>query len=260
MFDWGIFAVLFAACVVVTLVSVPRQVHALQSVFHSAPPAQSLLLSGGLQNLILSGIGAALGAALAPQVGLTLSSEPGTISLAYLLTGLARAVVPALLAVLAVMAGLLALYYGIFRPRLPVQDVIRAERLRSEIGLLARALQGGVVEEVVFRWGAMTLLAWLGQSITGELSAGVMWMAVAGASLLFGLFHLPGAAQLGLARGPMAVGSVVIVNVWGGLIFGWMFWQYGLLAAMLAHAGVHVIWRSFDLRLLKQLIAQNPAA
>jgi hypothetical protein len=32
------------------------------------------------------------------------------------------------------------------------------------------------------------------------------------------------------------------------LIFGWLFWQVGLLAAMVAHVLFHLVWLPFDRR------------
>jgi hypothetical protein len=41
---------------------------------------------------------------------------------------------------------------------------------------------------------------------------------------------------------------MISLNLWASLIFGWLFWQYGLLAAMLAHMLFHLVWWPFDLK------------
>jgi hypothetical protein len=38
------------------------------------------------------------------------------------------------------------------------------------------------------------------------------------------------------------------LNLWASLIFGWLFWQVGLEAAMMAHMLFHLVWWPFDLR------------
>ncbi len=80
--------------------------------------------------------------------------------------------------------------------------VLRKERARLRMGVVARVLHGGIVEEVVFRWGVMTGIAWLVGLILGSESPAVMWVALIVAGVVFGLAHLGGARLLGMgARG-----------------------------------------------------------
>jgi hypothetical protein len=37
------------------------------------------------------------------------------------------------------------------------------------------------------------------------------------------------------------------------LIFGWLFWQYELVAAMIGHMLFHVVWYPFDLKIAGNL-------
>lgn len=48
----------------------------------------------------------------------------------------------------------------LFRPILPLVFVTRAERLNSSMPLLTRLLYGGITEELLLRWGLMTLVVW----------------------------------------------------------------------------------------------------
>lgn len=119
------------------------------------------------------------------------------------------------------------------------------ERLRLAIGLPARALMGGVFEEIVYRWGLMGAVAWAGAKVAGSPMPVVFWVAIAIAALLFGAAHLPGVVALGGALGfPVGTAAVVTtlaMNVVAGVVFGWTFWTFGLLAAMLSHATAHVV-------------------
>lgn len=93
------------------------------------------------------------------------------------------------------------------------------------------------------RWGVMSLLAWagwrLGQRGVGRPAPAVLWLAILGAALLFGLGHLPAAAALA----PLSLAFVlrtVLLNSVAGIAAGWLFWRHSLEAAMLAHMMVHV--------------------
>ncbi|HLL45691.1 MAG TPA: CPBP family glutamic-type intramembrane protease, partial [Longimicrobiaceae bacterium] len=109
---------------------------------------------------------------------------------------------------------------------------------------LAGMLYGGITEELMMRWGVMSLLAWAGwrlfQRGRGEPGPAVMWAAILAAALLFGAGHL-GAVS---AIAPLTVAVVartVALNALAGVAFGWLFWRRSLEAAMLAHMTGHVV-------------------
>jgi membrane protease YdiL (CAAX protease family) len=109
--------------------------------------------------------------------------------------------------------------------------------------LLLGVLYGGIVEELLLRWGFMTLLVWLGwrlfQRGEGLPQPAVIWTAIILAALLFGLGHLPGLASL-VVLTPILVIRTILLNALGGLLFGWLFWRYNLETAMVSHAAFHI--------------------
>ena len=50
------------------------------------------------------------------------------------------------------------------------------------------------------------------------------------------------------ARLLLLVAAALFLNLWVSLLCGWLFWQVGLLSAMLAHMLFHLIWYPFDRR------------
>ena len=114
------------------------------------------------------------------------------------------------------------------------------------MGLLGRILMGGVAEEVMFRWGVMSVLAWLTIGVIGMSEGPGMWVAIVVAGLLFGLSHLPSVVAVGVKLTKPIVGMAVALNMVAALAFGWLFWQYGLLAAIVAHALLHAAWYPFE--------------
>lgn len=116
--------------------------------------------------------------------------------------------------------------------------------------LVLGLLYGGITEELLLRWGVMSLLVWLGwrmgQKGEGLPHPALVWAAITLAAILFGLGHLPAAAAL-FDLTPMFILRTVLLNALGGLLFGWLFWRRGLEVAMIAHAATHVAF--FILRL-----------
>ena len=112
----------------------------------------------------------------------------------------------------------------------------------SPATLVFGLLYGGITEEVVFRWGLMSLLACALLRLTGRRSTVPNWVwaaAVAVSSILFAAGHLPAlAALIPLSPGPVI--RTLVLNGAVGLWFGWLFLRHHLEATMAAHAALHV--------------------
>jgi membrane protease YdiL (CAAX protease family) len=106
---------------------------------------------------------------------------------------------------------------------------------------LLASVGAGISEEIINRLGVLTLFAWLGTRLLRRRAPGarVLWSANVSAALLFGALHLPQAALFGSLTGLM-LAYVLVGNGAVGLVFGWLYWRYGLLAAMLCHATTDV--------------------
>jgi len=236
------FLILAAASILVTVIAIPRQASALRAVGLPLPAPVSMII---VQSLILSIAAAGIGAAFAGRTGLEIIDiAQGFISM------LAAGAIAGILSI----AGIMLIYYGIFRPRIPAEEVIQGERLRLEMGILVRVLYGGIVEEVQFRWGLISLIAWVGILIAPGSREIILWLAVFLSALVFALYHLAGLRQLGVEPSKATIWSTLLNNIWGSLLFGVAFLLYGLLAAMIAHALAHLFWNLFEGRLLARYI------
>jgi membrane protease YdiL (CAAX protease family) len=69
----------------------------------------------------------------------------------------------------------------------------------------------------------------------------VVWTAIVFVALLFGAGHLPQAAALGAGLPASLVGYALLANSLGGLVFGWLYWRQGLIAAVTAHFAADVV-------------------
>ena len=110
-------------------------------------------------------------------------------------------------------------------------------------GFLA-SISAGDNEEVLFRLGLVTLFVFLGARLLRQgdrPTTGVVWTAMVLATLLFGAVHLPHAAALGGGLPASLKAFVLLGNGLGGLVFGWLYWKRGLLAAVTAHFAVDLV-------------------
>jgi hypothetical protein len=114
-----------------------------------------------------------------------------------------------------------------------------------EIPLAAKVLYGGVTEEVLLRWGMMTALIWLPwrfvQKKANRPGAACVIGAILVTAVLFGALHLPAAGAMGVKLTASVVTYIIIGNSVPGVLFGFLYWRYGIEAAIIAHALGHVV-------------------
>lgn len=91
---------------------------------------------------------------------------------------------------------------------------------------LHRTFSAAVIEETLFRYIGMTTVAFV---VARRLAKPHLAYRVAlvSTAALFGLAHLPAFSIVGLV--------IVFFNMLAGLLYGWMFWHWGLMYAILAH-------------------------
>ncbi|WP_435333789.1 CPBP family glutamic-type intramembrane protease [Haloarchaeobius sp. TZWWS8] len=207
-------------------------------------PRSVLLVASLLQPAVLVLVASAVGGRLAPAVGFRSYTASGD-SLESILRNLrseGRVAVPAGFGV-GVLIVVFDLVFGaltdVDRALVPTEPVSVTEVLAT---LPIRFLYGGITEEVLLRWGFMTLLVWVLWRVSGRPnrpSSTAVVASIVVAAVVFGIGHLPAVAL----QTPLTVGIVartVVLNAVGGIVFGWVYWRYSLEAAMLAHAAAHV--------------------
>jgi membrane protease YdiL (CAAX protease family) len=216
------------------------------------PPLGVLILLQGLQLIVLLAISILIGIGCAYRVGLrshlidhwvfhTTKSSSFTVEIKWSL-GIGIVIVTAIV---------LLLLDRVMQPALP--EALRAANSPEPNGLnlLTAMFYGGITEEILMRWGLMSLLVWIAwkglkQGVTLP-SQGIYQGAIVLAALVFGLLHLPATAAI-VSLTPLVIIRALLLNGIAGIAFGWLFWQYSLEAAMLSHISVHAF--SFALRFL----------
>lgn len=215
-------------------------------------PVAALVALSFVQSALTVAGAVAIGTALAPRLGLRSRIADRAAQGTPLLDGL-RPELPlaigagALGGVLTIAGDLLS------RPWLPPlkagsEQTLQALSHTNVPSILAALLYGGITEELLLRWGVMTLLIWIGWRLHRGLGRdtseaprpALVWIAIGLTSLLFGLGHLPATATLYPLTPPVIVRALVL-NGAAGVLFGWLYWRRSLEAAMIAHASGHVV-------------------
>jgi membrane protease YdiL (CAAX protease family) len=193
------------------------------------------------QPTVLMMLAVALGVWAAPRVGLDAPAMRAWAERRPAWPALRPQLAPAALGGLAI-AILLVAFWSAVRAQ-----PFAAPVLAFEMPLATKLLYGGIVEELLLRWGVMSLFVWIAWRAGGgarPVPAWPVWSALVASSLLFAAGHLPVLYFLLPDPPGWFVGLALAANFIPGMLFGWLYWRRGLEAAMIAHALAHLLGTS----------------
>ena len=102
----------------------------------------------------------------------------------------------------------------------------------------------GVNEELLFRFGLMTLMVWIPWRVRANRDeppgAVGIWIAIVIAGIVFGLGHLPMTARFMEITGLVVIRALVLNGI-ASVLFGWLYWRRGLEAAIVSHFSADVL-------------------
>lgn len=189
-------------------------------------PPLAVMANPAILLILMALAGAWAAPKLGLRSGLVLGSRIGGRGLAFWVGG-------------GLVAGLaVALLDHALAPLWAVEGVASLREGRTAEMVVLGVIYGGMVEEVIFRWGLLALVALGLLRVLPRRAA--LWGAAAVAALAFALAHLPA-----MAMGVEAVTLPLILRtlLWNAalsLIYGAALLRQGLEAAMLAHAATHL--------------------
>ena len=139
-----------------------------------------------------------------------------------------------------VLSGVLLLLIQLaYNPFLPNEFIELGEKIKPSIA--ARFLYGGFTEEILLRFGLMTMIVWLASKVFKSLSPKVYWIGIIISSILFALGHFPIVFQSIENPSITLMSFILIGNSVSGLLFGWLYWKKGLESAFIGHIITHVV-------------------
>lgn len=116
---------------------------------------------------------------------------------------------------------------------LPNSALIPGLVIPNTLEWFLRCLSAALTEEIFFRSGLMTLIVWLLVFIAKRPSSRTLslWIGNLVSALLFAGAHL---TQLTPSGWSFLI-PVVVVSSGAGVVMGWLYMRYGLIAAVVAH-------------------------
>jgi len=259
-YNWRLLAILVVAILVSLILVTPYSLSLQANILATAElplPLAVLLPIQWVANTVVYGIVAAIGLFVAGRIGLGLPFLESWLAGKPDWARVRKFVVPAILAGVLASAAIIALDTGVFAPRLSAelkQSALQGQQtptLSAPVwaGFLA-SFYGGITEEILLRLFMLSLFAWIGRFVNrapdGRPGMAALWVANVLAAVLFGLGHLPATAAAGLPLDALVVTRAIVLNGLAGIVWGWLYWKFGLEAAMVSHFSadivLHVIW------------------
>lgn len=197
-----------------------------------------------IQPTVFLSVAVFVGVALASKVGLFAPAAEAVSAGRQFSLALRPQLVPGLLGGITGGAAIFLIWI-LCQPFLPPQFVTLSLKLSDFIPLPTRLFYGGFTEELLLRWGVMTLLVWapwrLFQRGQGKPRTIYFASAIVVSSVVFGLGHLPIAFAFSSEVTASLVFYIIAGNTAFGLIAGYLYWKKGLEAAIIAHMMAHVV-------------------
>lgn len=139
-----------------------------------------------------------------------------------------------------IIAGIIIVLLSVFCSPLLPKELSDLEK-QFQPHFLTRFLYGGIAEEIMVRWGILSLIMLIFKSIFKNNTSLFWWLSIIISSILFGLGHLPITFMLVKNATPFLIFFIILSNSIFGIISGWLFWKKGLEASIIAHIVAHCI-------------------
>ncbi len=220
--NWTTFFILTALGIFGTLAIIPYS-SALQSGVEMTSKMRILSI---VQGVVLAGISVFVGMLASKPLGLRIGT-PLTAMPVPILLGIAAGAVIILIEIF------------LFTPHLP--EALKTAAAGTNLPIWKRFLAGfygGITEELLMRFFLLSGLLWLVARVWHTPSGGpvvaAFFIVNIVVAVIFGLGHLPATKMLTAITPLLAVRAIVLNSV-AGIVFGWLYWRYGLAAAMVSH-------------------------
>lgn len=243
--NWPLIIVLFCLALPGVLIAVPRLISLLlpNNSDELKKRISRFAIGQTLFMVLLMSFG---GSVLSPKTGLNASILDGLLQGKAVFEQIQAMLLPVFLVTLGGLVVFFFLYYGLVASILDEKTLQIMHKIRATLRVDGCILYGGVVEEIIARWGLMNVVAFFAILFSGQRNAVIIWSSIFLSGLIITLGQLPAYIAAGCQSSRRFIYSMLLLNLWQSLIFGWIFWQFGILAAMVAHMLFHFGWYLYD--------------
>ncbi len=242
--NWPLIIVLFCLSLPGVVIAVPRLIYLLLPE-NSEQLKKRLSKLAVAQTLLMVFLMCFAGAVLSVRTGLNATLLDSLLQ-GKSIRGDIAGILPVFLYTVGGLVVFFILYYGVVGSILDEASLQIMRRIRAVLHLDGCILYGGVVEEILGRWGLMNVIAFFAIFFAGEKTPIVMWSTIVLSGLLLTAGHIPAYLAAGCQASRRFIYAMLLLHGWQAILFGWLFWQYGFIATVFAHMIFHLGWYLYD--------------
>ena len=247
--NWPLITVLFCLCIPGTVIAMKRLIYFLLP-DNTEALKKRVCRFAIFQTLIMVLIMCFAGAILSRNTELRAPVLEALLD-AKGISVLVPILLPALLYSIVGLIIFLILYYGFMSRVIDDKNREVMTKLRHALGIDGCVLYGGVVEEVIARWGLMNLATFFAILLTKQTNYIIMWLSIIVSGLIFAVGQIPAYLAAGCTSNRKFIYLFILLSLSQSILFGYLFWQYGILCAMIAHMLFHLGWALYDRKFVR---------
>lgn len=245
--NWPLITILFCISIPGTLIAIRRLIYFLLP-DNTEEIKKRITRFAMVQTLLMVLVMCFAGAVLSKSTGLHAPILEALLAGKAGISAFSPILLPALLYALLGIIIFCILYYGLAKRILDEKSVQVITKLRVALGVDGCVLYGGVTEEIIGRWGLMNLATFFILIFTKQPTNTVIWLSIFISGLIFAVGQLPAYLAAGCTSNRHFIYAFVLLSLCQSVLFGYLFWQYGLICAILAHMLFHLGWALCDLK------------
>lgn len=233
MFNVPVFLLLCALVVIANFIAIPKIIGL--TAYRSGSEERKVLLVSTLTNSIFLSVGAvALGSYMAPRMNLSPRFLDALVHLDQPHLKLFHLLIPASVTSIVILVGMLLIQIVLVNRCLTLPSYY-------SLPISTRLLKEGFLEEIIYRWGLLpTVAGILNIEFLVDADTALLF-AVLVCALGSSMLHISDLLRFSFRHLGSAVFSILAVNCWGAIIYGWLFCRYGITAAIVCHGLVILV-------------------
>ncbi|MFJ1269753.1 CPBP family intramembrane glutamate endopeptidase [Legionella lytica] len=243
--NWPLVTVLFCLSIPGVLIAIKRLIYFLLPE-NSEELKKRIGRFAIVQTLVLVFILCLAGAVLSQSTGLWATPLDDLLHGKAGISILFPLLLPALGYALLSLFVFLVLYHVLAKRLIDEKSLQIMHNLRVALGVDGCVLYGGVVEEIIARWGLMNLATFFAIIFMQHTTNLIIWMSIIVSGLIFAAGQIPAYLAAGCSSSRKFIYSYTLISASQSIIFGYVFWQYGLVCSIISHMLFHLGWAFYS--------------
>lgn len=244
--NWPLIILLFVLAAPGIVIAIPRLIRIL---IPQASPDISKRISilAMIQSFFLTFIMCIGGAVISQKTGLKAPVLEAMLHGQPFIEQLQNILLPSLLFALLAFVLFAFLFYMVCASLIDDKSFQILRTIHQQLGLDGALLYGGVLEEIIARWGMFNALVFFCLIFVRDPQHnGVLWIAAVISACVYAFSQLPAYFAAGCIKSRQFIYCFLALHLCTSMIFAYVFWQYGLVAAIFSHMLFHAAWYFYD--------------